>query len=440
QPAVALDSLGVGQTRTYFAKAMDASNKVIGEATGFAWSSSTPAVASVNATTGVTTALSVNTTYIRATLDGKSDSVKLAVLTVMPPGSVKSKVTSAADGTPQSGVSVVSGPNSTTTAADGSFTLSGLQSGDSVVLTKTGFVSTIAYNVPAFPGKTLEVPAISLSPTGGANGTVTGKVVNGLTGSVVSGITVKLFKGINAAPGPKHNAAPDITGTTDVNGVYSLSLAPGSYTALYGATGYSDSFGGATVVSGTQKTLNDALVAPTSTGGGIYIVVTWGDCSVPSNNVPCDLDAHLTGPKIAPDDTTQRFQVYHGNLRYVVGPDTIAALDVDKSNGRGPEIIGLRPSAPAPRTVAERYHFYVHNATAGLSANMALADSASARVDVYQDNILIGTFFPPAGVSGNVWNVFDYDGARLLPVGTITTESTPGVLNLRATVEKKRRQ
>ena len=61
---------------------------------------------------------------------------------------------------------------------------------------------------------------------------------------------------------------------------------------------------------------------------------------------------------------------------------------------------------------------------------------------MYQDGHLIGTFFPPAGVSGTVWNVFDYDGARLIPTGTITSPGNPAVLALRATPdtapEKKR--
>ena len=436
QPVVALDSLGVGQTRTYFAKALDANNKVIPEATGFAWTSSNTSAATINASSGLATAVGQGNTAIIVSLDGKLDTVSLAVLPQMPPGSIKSKITNAANGAALAGVDVrSSASNFTTTAADGSFTRGGLQNGDSVVLSLAGFVTTVGYNLPAYPNKLLEMPAASLAPSGGGNGSISGQVVNALTGSVVSGISVSAYAGINAAPSSKHNAAPDATATTDGSGAFTLNVPAGNYTLLYSATGYSQTFGGATAVSGVTKTLSDVLVAPTSVGGGIYIVVTWGDCSVPADNVPCDLDAHLTGPKVAPDDTTQRFQVYHGSMSYVAGADTIAALDVDDSDGRGPEIIGLRPSAPVGI-----FKFYVHNATAGTSPTLALADSASARVDVYQDGMLIGTFFPPAGVSGNVWNVFDYDGARLIPTGTITTEATPGVLAARGLETKKRRQ
>ena len=438
-PVVTLeDSLGIGQSHAYFAKALDAANKVIPDASGFAWTSSVPSVATINATTGVATAVAIDGTRIKATLDGKSDSLWLLVVTAMPPGSIKAKITNAADGTPLSGVDVRSSvSNSTTTAGDGSFTLGGLQNGDSVVLSKTGFVTTVAYNVPAFPNKVIEVPAVPMSPSGGGNSSIGGKVVNALTGSAVSGITVRAFKGINAGPSPKRpTVAPDFTVTTDGSGLFTISNVPaGNYTLLFGATGYSESFSGANSVSGIPKTISDVLVAPAAAGSGIYIVLTWGDCSVPANNVPCNLDAHLTGPKLAPDTVPPRFQVYAGSLRYAVGTDTIAALDVGASNGRGPEIIGLRPSAPVGI-----YKFYVHNATAGTTSTMALSDSAAARVVVYQDGRLIGTFFPPAGVSGNVWNVFEYDGARLIPVGTISTESTPGVLAARTLEEKKRPQ
>lgn len=426
-PVVTLDSLGIGQSRGYFAKALDAANKVIPEATVFGWTSSAPGVATVNASTGVTTAVGTGLTKIIASLDGKADTVDLTVLTAMPPGAIKGKITNAATGAALPGASLVaSSGGSTTTAGDGSYTLTGLQNGDSVVVSLTGYVTAIAYNIPAFSNRTIEVPTASLSPTGGS-GNVSGKVVNAVTGSAISGITVKGYKGINAGPNPRRpNPAPDFTETTNASGVFTASGKPaGTYTLVFSASGYSETFSGGNVVASVTKTIDDVLIAPAAVGGGIYILLTWGgsavDCTITANNVPCNLDAHLTGPKTAPD--TGRFQVFSGNLRYVQGTDTSSALDVSATNGRGPEILSLRPVAPVGI-----YKFYVHNATLGTGSNKALADSASARVDVYQDGRLISTFFPPSNVSGNVWNVFDYDGARLLPVGTITTVANPAIL------------
>ena len=391
----------------------------------------------MNATTGVATAVGTGTAFVKVTLDGKRDSVSLVVLSSMPPGSIKGKVTDAATGLPLSGVVLSSSvSNQTTTIADGSYTLGGLQNGDDITVTKSGYVTVTAYSVPVFPTKTIEVPALPMSPTG-ATGTMSAKVVNALSGNAVSGITVKAFAGVNAGPTPKRpSVTPDFTVTTDGSGIFTIASAPaGLYTLLFSGTGYSDAISGASSVAGTTKTTPDVLLPPAAVGGGLYILLTWGDCAQP--NVPCDLDAILTGPKVAPDTVPPRFKVHFGNLRYVVGADTIAALDVDDSNGRGPEIIGLRPSAPTGM-----YSFYVHNATAGTTANLALADSAAARVDVYQDSHLIGTFFPPAGQSGTLWKVFDYDGARLIPAtgpGTITTNTAAGAA-VRIADEKKRRQ
>ncbi len=428
-PVVGLDSLGIGQTRGYFAKALDAANRVIPEAQVFAWTTTAAGVATVNATTGVATAVGTGTAKIIATLDGKADTIDVAVLTSLPPGFLKGKITNAADGTPISGASLAGSSGvSTTTAADGSFLLGGLQNGDTVGITKIGFVNTIAWNVPAFPGKTLEVPTASLSPTGGT-GSISGKVVNAVTGAVVSGITVTGYKGINAGPSSRRpNPTVDFTETTNASGIFTASAKPaGTYTLVFGASGYSETFGGSNVVSGVTKVINDVLIAPAAVGGGIYIVVTWGksgvDCTITANNIPCNLDAHLTGPRIAPDTIPPRFQVFSGSVRYTSGIDTIANLDVSAINGRGPEILSLRPAA----AVGE-YRFYVHNATLGTGSNKAIADSSAARVDVYQDGRQIGTFFPPAGVSGNLWNVFKYDGARLLPIDSITTAADPAIL------------
>lgn len=437
QPAVALDSLGRNQSRFYFAKALDAANRVIPDASGFVWSSTNASVLSVNSTSGLaTSATSTGNADVIATLDSKADTLSVVVLTALPPGSIKGKVTDAATGLPLGGV-LLTGPSSNfTTLADGLFTLGNLQNGDDVTLTRTtpsSYVTITAYSVPAFPNKVLEVPAVPMSPTGGT-GTMTGTVRNALSGSVVSGVTVNAFTGVNGGPTPKRPVVtPAFTTTTNASGVFTFAGAPaGVYTLLFSASGYSDRIGGSNAVGGQTKTTADILMAPSAAGSGLFIVLTWADC--PATNVPCDLDAHLTGPLVT--DTTQRFQVFRGSLRYVSGTDTIAALDVDDDNGRGPEVIGLRPAA----TVGT-YRFYVHNATLGTGANKALADSASARVDVYQDGHPIGTFFPPAGESGNVWNVFNYDGARLIPVGTISTEANPLILSVKAAAaDKKKRQ
>jgi hypothetical protein len=419
------DTLAVGMVRGYVAKALDANNRVIPDATEFQWSTSATAVAAVSAS-GVATAQAVGDAVISATIDGKSGSLALNVATSLPPGSIKGIVKNGATDAPIAGATLTSGSNTATTAGDGSFTLFGLRAGDDINIAASGYISVTAFNAPVYPNQTIQVPAIPMAPTTTAAATMTSKVVNALTGSAVSGATVKAYPGVNGAPSPRRpDVQPSFTTTTSGEGIFTYSNVPaGVYTFVASQTGYSEMLGIGVAIGGTTKQSPVMLLPPVTPPGAMVIVLTWGDCATP--NVPCDLDAHLTGPKTASD--TSRFQVFHASRSYVVGIDTIAALDVDDSDGRGPEVIGLRPSA-----VPGIYRFYVQNATnAAVPTSRALSDSAGARVDVFLDNHVIGTFFPPSGQQGTLWSVFEYDGARLFPTGQIIQPADPNVLAIRA--------
>ena len=418
------DTLAVGMVRGYVAKALDALNRVIGDATQFQWSTSASGVATVSSS-GVATAQGVGDANISAAIDGKSGSLALNVATSLPPGSIKAIVKNGQTDAPIAGATLTSGANTATTAGDGSFTLFGLKAGDDISVAASGYISVTAFNAPVYPNQTIQVPAIPMAPTTTAAATMTSKVVNALTGSAVSGATVKAYPGLNGAPSPKRpDVQPSFTATTGSDGIFTFTSVPaGVYTFVASQTGYSEMLSVGIAIGGITKQSPVILLPPVTPPGAMVIVLTWGDCAQP--NVPCDLDAHLTGPKSTSD--TSRFQVFHASRSYVVGIDTIAALDVDASNGRGPEVIGLRPTA-APGT----YRFYVHNFTnAAVATSRALSDSAGARVDVFLDNHVIGTFFPPAGQQGTLWRVFEYDGARLFPTGQIIQPADPNVLAMR---------
>jgi hypothetical protein len=146
------------------------------------------------------------------------------------------------------------------------------------------------------------------------------------------------------------------------------------------------------------------------------VVLTWG---ANATNVPADLDAHVTGP----NGGSPRFHVYTGARAFVASGDTIAALELDDQSFSGPEVVTIRANA-APGA----YRYYVHNYSGReQTGGKALADSSQARVDVYQDSRVVATFFPPAGQAGTLWKVFEFDGARVFPVNTISNpEDTSG--------------
>lgn len=404
------DSVAVGSSQTFYAKAADANNRIIGDATGFAWSSTNPGVASVGASTGIVKGLSVGSAGIVATLDGKSDTVALEVKATLAGGAIQGRLLDASTDAPLAGVSLA-GPNgSTTSDANGHFVLGSIQPGDNIEVTKTGYVPVTLFDAPVFRNFTIRIGDAGIPPAGGT-GTLTGKVVNALSGGGIGGVTVKAYAGINAAPSPRRPDASPVATTTSVSGgVYTFSgLAAGLYTLHFSATGYSGNVSIGSSVGGQTETVRDVLLPPASAGAGLVIVLTWAPSGT---NVPPDLDAHATGP----DGTASgRFHVYTANRAFVSGPDSVAVLELDDTSFGGPEVITIRATA-APGI----YRFYVHNYSGQTATtSKALSDSADARVDVYQDNRVIGTFFPPANTAGTLWKVFEFDGARLFPVNQI---------------------
>jgi len=423
------DTLGFGQIRQYYAKALDALNQVIGDASGFSWSSSSSAATIVAGTGVATAAKAVGSAYITATIDGKSGTATVDVLQ-LPPGTIKGFVKNGQTDAALSGVTInSSGPNgtvSTTSAGDGSYSLAGVSAGDSLTASLTGYTTVKFYDAPAFPNQTVTVPTLPLPPTSGANGTITCKAVNVLTNSTISNVTIKAYAQLHSGPSvSRPNPTATNTSTTDANGVFTMSLPAGAYTLVGTAAGYSDGIGTAVSVGGTTKSCSDLIMPPTALGSGLYVVLTWGQ---PTTGVPANLDLIMTGPKQVVSDTG-RFQINSSTRSKVLtSGDTVAAVDIIASGtNHGPEVIGLRPVA-----AEGDYLFYVNNVSANGVANTELSNTASARVDVYQDNRIIATFFPNPGQSGTLWQVFKYDGTRIFPGGGVITTTNPPTVTLQA--------
>jgi hypothetical protein len=114
---------------------------------------------------------------------------------------------------------------------------------------------------------------------------------------------------------------------------------------------------------------------------GMRIVLNWGA-------KPADLDSHVVY-----DDQ----HVFFSNRR---GKD--ANLDVDDTNGFGPETITLEK-----KHVGSRYVYAVHNFTEGhIKGSRSISNSGDVKVFVYIGSSLVRTFRPPRDQKGNVWIVF----------------------------------
>jgi hypothetical protein len=414
------DTAGVSMIRQFVARAFDAAGQVIADAAEFTWTSSNTGVATVDSK-GVATAKTLvdQEATLTATIDGKSGTGTLRVVSSLPAGTLKGVVLNGSTNAPVSGatVSIEGGGASTTTIASGQFQLA-VQQGNNITVSAPGYIPITFFDAPAFPNAEIFVDDIPLPPESSGSGTISGKVINALNSQTVSGVTVTAYTGLNAAPSPRRPSVTSVaTTTTNSSGIYSFNLAPGAYTFVASGAGYSQSVGIGIVIGGQSRNTADIILPPAAPSGGLFVVLTWRG---PGTNVPADLDLHITGP-VSTSDTT-RFQVYSGNRTHIVGTDTVATIDVADNTGPGAEVGSVRTSA-APGI----HRFYVKN-VGGVTTSKALADSSDARVDVFQDSRLIGTFLPPTGVAGTVWEVFRFDGARIIPTNVMSSPGDQTVL------------
>jgi adhesin/invasin len=289
-----------------------------------------------------------------------------------------------------------------TTLGTGAYVTAQLQPGNyDVLFTGTGFTPT-TITLQTISGNTV-APAVPLVPASTAPGTITG-TVRSATDTIPIPAQVELRAGIN-----------DTTGTAlqvvqAPNGQYSLTNVPaGTYTVVARATSFIDASRTVIAVGGTTTATQDIFLSPFSVPDLVRIVLTWGA-------TPVDLDSYLSGPQ---QNTTARFFLgyqfgqfpYNSVPPYAYPGDCTAApfacLDVDDTNGFGPETMTITQVLPGT------YRYTVHN----FLQDAPLAQSG-ARVDVYINNLLARTFAVPAG-TGIYWTVFDLNGATITPINTI---------------------
>lgn len=144
------------------------------------------------------------------------------------------------------------------------------------------------------------------------------------------------------------------------NGMYSGSLDPGQYSLEGTANGFMTFRRDITVSSGASEDVR-ILMAPVMQTGQLRIVLTW-------NRRISDLDLHM----ITPGGCEVGWQ-----NRQCRSATADASLDVDDTDGEGPETISINRLAPGT------YSVYVHRYTSG---------------DFLSSDATVRIFFP----SGNV--------------------------------------
>ena len=113
---------------------------------------------------------------------------------------------------------------------------------------------------------------------------------------------------------------------------------------------------------------------------GLRVVLNWGA-------QPQDLDSHI---------------VFPGNHVYFMKQKgTDALLDVDDTDGFGPETITL-----VRKHAGERYVYAVHDYSDREDLRTTRLSASGAKVFVYVGQTLVKTYYAPANQVGNLWTVF----------------------------------
>ncbi|OIJ21743.1 hypothetical protein BKP45_03330 [Anaerobacillus alkalidiazotrophicus] len=231
-------------------------------------------------------------------------------------------------------------------------------------------------------------------------GSLQGAVTDSTTGTRLSGVTVEATE--------VHSGRVFTTTTDDQGNYYIPEIFASSdendenVMITFTSEDYLEETRQVTIQAGETTTTNVSVMPIREDyEDEIRIVLDWGAA-------PRDLDAHLYGPT----PTDANFHVFYGNRSYSYGEETYVSLDVDVTNGHGPETITIY------QQIEGEYVYRVHQ----FSSDEELKNS-SARVRVYRGNQLVETFRVPTDLVGREWYVFKIIGNDIIPMENDTESS-----------------
>lgn len=222
------------------------------------------------------------------------------------------------------------------------------------------------------------------------DGTASGRIINASTGYGIADVKLTFREGSNNQYG---DVVLEIK--TDNQGSYSVDLDEGRYTVCAEAQGFLTEYFEISVVKGMTMAGQDLSMSSTLNAGQARIVLEWG-----AN--PADLDAHLQTPS--------------GEISYMNKEiDGVASLDVDDTNGFGPETIVIDDVSKG------NYTYFVFNYSDSYYSEDACRLSASgATVKVYMPGESQPQVFNVPNGTGLLWNVFTISDGKLNVINTIS--------------------
>lgn len=214
-------------------------------------------------------------------------------------------------------------------------------------------------------------------------GILAGVVVNAVTGESVEDAVLE-FEG-------RSGGTASETAETAQDGSFSVELEPGKYDITITCDGYMEEIFEFEMQEGRNYIGEQFIISPSLAEGTARIVLEWGA-------EPRDLDSYLTGVNDRGDEV---FVSFYRKI-FSSGGDTVAELDVDDTNGYGPETITLYDLNGVYRYVVVDY----------MTTNTLQQYGATVKVYLPGQSPVTITVEPGAGIQ-NIWEVFELDHGEL---------------------------
>lgn len=237
-------------------------------------------------------------------------------------------------------------------------------------------------------------------------GNVSGIISDGADGSVISGATVTILGTSNTA-------------TTNASGSYSFTSVPvGVYYLQVVKSGYITQTITFVLRNDIQNLVNVSLLTTSYSAGKIVIVLTW-------NQTPQDLDAHIYVPTTSSTTTKVNYST-PGDNDGVLDAVPFAGIDVDDTNGDGPETITLKLTGTKPY-YPRTYRYYVATYAHGTTPTDYFMYS-NAKVRVYKEGLLTNEFSVSNINKNKFWHVFDIDSEGNIQLQNKYSDTVPAEL------------
>ncbi len=219
---------------------------------------------------------------------------------------------------------------------------------------------------------------------------VAGTVKNAVNGDLLEGVAVKVYEGSFATEEEIPADAQTVAVLeTAADGSFAVKLAKGAYTLVFEKEDYITGVLNVESVKGVDEQI--MALSPVLRDNEYRIVLTWG-------SAPRDLDSYLD----IYENGMRLYQVYYGRKQIMENGEVIATLDIDDTNGYGPETVTVTVFTEKDR----KYSYRVNCFSSTPTGSVQFAES-DATVTVYCGDELVKTYTVPENQVNKNWEVFD---------------------------------